>query len=178
MQTFDFQKFLVQLPNISRDEQGFFRSYSFDIGGVSATSGVTGNDSGMVRLIFDDSGEVARFNFMVPLDYDANSDALKLVVSARALTTTTNTLEIDTVLRWAPGDTSVDSITVPTGGASQVIVPDVQAKYSFDLSGMDLNPGEAITIELGCTIAGNNVKVNAAELCYRSSLVAFVEADA
>lgn len=175
MSRFDSQHLLEQLAEIN-PTPGIWRDIPTPVGSYYGAAS-TANANGMAYRVFDGSSDVLRVEFMVPLDYDQASDDIKIIVLARAVTTLTNTLEIDTVNYWRPDASAVASPTAPAGVASQIISSANLVKYTFDLSGIGLRPGDAVSAELGGTISADEVRVYAATPRYRSSIVAYNQSD-
>lgn len=137
--------------------------------------------SGVSEFTLDGSTETIAFSFLLPADYDGRrnvsgelypGDVLKVRVLAIATTTATNTLEIDDIRYWRDAGTAVVDPTLSTAqGASQTVAITAMDFYEFDLNGLSLLAGDAVTITLGCTIAGNNILVRGIEVMYRGHLI-------
>lgn len=153
-------------------------------------SGATLTDTNIqTQLLLDNSAEYFLIPWTVPLDYNAGdydsadsypSDYLAVVVTAIATTTTTNTIDIDSVYtaKLADANGTMDAVTLNTAiDADLVVSASAVARYKLELYDMGLEPGDVVNIAVGCTIAGNNILVLGAELQYRSVYRAYNEAD-
>lgn len=181
MQTFDFQKFLVQLPNISRDEQGFYREIPI-FPGMGATSAsvnvISSAGTAPGYWDFDNDADELGLNFYIPLDYDSTRDELKLhLLAERSAGSGASTFTITEVWRVRAGEAGPTQVT--TTDQTITVNSDTLAKYTIDLDGLGFQAGDVVGILLDFTrVSSSDVFVYGGAWNFRSSLVAFAEADA
>lgn len=173
----DVRDICVQLANGPEGGIGLRKSVNIPL--TAPTLGGTGpavtNSSGVQILTLGNSDNVATFAFPVPIDYDQRAynsndtwkgDRITVRIFAQATTTTTNTLEIDDVKIWSLAGTAVEDPTLPTGASAQTISASAFTFYDYDLTNLGLVPGDVVSIQIGCTIAGNNVLVRGIQVLY------------
>jgi len=157
---------------------GFIKEVPIPLSACVATGASAPALSGNVLLMsFDADDESISIPFQVPLDYDESKDELCVVITAELTTGDNSTnaiaLDLDQVERARPGESATDDMTSDTTSDSQGVAITVE-QYSFDLSGLSLQVGDVLTIEIDAQETGTAVAaVYGAAVRYRSCIVPF-----
>lgn len=165
---------------------GFIREVPIPLTACVATgASAAALSSNMLVITFDADNESISVPFTVPLDYDESQDKLAVVLTALLTTGDKSaesnivSLDLDQVFRARPGElkavTPLDMSALVTSDAQSVDDVDVE-QYVFDLSGLGMKPGDALTIEIDAQETGTAVAtVYGAAIRYRSDIVAYDE---
>ena len=164
---------------------GFLREKQVPLNGCIATGASTAAlSSNTILITLDDNDESITIPVVVPLDYDESNDALAVVLTALLTTgdasagTNIITIDLDQVKRARIGSSAVDDLTSSVTGDAQSIDDVAIADYVFDLSGLSLRGGDALSVEIDAQETGTAVAVvYAAKILYRSDIVAFDQDD-
>ena len=160
---------------------GFLREKQIPLNGCIATgASAAALSSNTILITLDDDDESITVPVVVPLDYDETNDALAVVLTALLTTgdmsaeTNTITIDLDQVKRARPGETAVDDLTTDVTSDAQSIDDDAIANYVFDLSGLSLQAGDVLSVEIDAQEGGTAIAVvYAAKILYRSDIVAY-----
>ena len=134
----------------------------------------------MAVIYLQDDNDSVTIQFQVPLDYDETLDELAVTLTALLttgdLSAATNyiTLDLDQVKYVRAGETAaVDESSNVTSDAQNV--DDVTiAQYTWDLTGLDLKPGDCLSIEIDAQETGTaEAGIYGASVRYRSDLAAY-----
>lgn len=138
-------------------------------------------NSGSLQASLANSDNTVGFSVVLPGDYDSRTydtddlypgDTLKVRVLAVSATAA-ETLEIDDIVYTREGATAATDPTLSSAqSASQTVALTTYDVYEFDLSGLGLYAGDAVSIHLGCTVAGGGtIVIRGIELVYRGHIV-------
>jgi len=172
--------FLASLGGLITGD-GFLREKQIPLTACIATgASAAALVSNMVAITFDADNESVSVPVTVPLDYDESKDALAVVLTARLTTGDDSagsniiSLDLDQVIRARPGESDVDDMSSDVTSDAQRVDDLVVANYVWDLSGLDLQVGDVLTVEIDAQETGTAVaSLYAAKILYRSDLVAF-----
>lgn len=139
---------------LEQQGQGFWDEMPRSVA-LSNITLVTSN--GVSEWTFDSSTDAAIIHTNVPLNYDEESDNLRLYVIARS-DDTGDTIDIDSVKVSSVGGTSVTTKTISVTSGTFTTASTNEA-FDFDLSGLGLTAGESLGIALGYTRAGAGTMV-------------------
>lgn len=174
------QNFLKQIQGIVTGD-GFVREVPIPLSSVIATgASATALSSNVAVIVFDADNESISVPFQVPLDYDESQDELCVVVTALLTTgdksaeTNTITLDFDQVMRARPGETATDDLSSSVTSDAQSVDDEAISQYAFDMSGLSLQVGDVLTVEIDAQEAGTaEATVYGVAVRYRSCLVAY-----
>ncbi len=160
---------------------GFLREKQIPLNGCIATgASAAALSSNTILITLDDDNESITVPVVVPLDYDESNDALAVVLTALLTTGDKSggsniiTIDFDQVKRARLGESSVDDLSSDVTSDAQSIDDEAIADYVFDLSGLSLRAGDALSVEIDAQETGTAVAVvYAAKILYRSDIVAF-----
>lgn len=169
--------FLQQLENLVTGK-GFIKEVPIPLSAVIASgASAPALSSNMVVVVLTASTHSVSIPFQVPLDYDETADELCVVVTAE-LTTGDNSshamaLDLDKVIRARPGAAAVDDMSSSVTSDSQAVVVTVE-QYTFDMSDLELQVGDVLTIEIDGTETGTaEATIYSAVVRYRSDIVPY-----
>lgn len=169
--------FLKQLEGLITGD-GFLREKQIPLTACVATgASAAALSSNVLCITFDADDESVSVPVTVPLDYDESKDALAVVITAELTTGDASSnkieLDLDQVKRARPGSAASDDLTASVTSDSQNVAVTV-ANYVFDLSGLSLQAGDVLTVEIDAQETGTAVAtIYAAKIWYRSDIVAF-----
>jgi hypothetical protein len=167
------------------NEEGFRKTVPVEMNTPNATGVAASNAAGGFEWVFDGSGDVIDFNFMVPLDYDGNNydadrsrpgDHLKLVLLA-STTDAANTLDVDNASRNRAGEAET-ALTAPSVPAfSGTAVAKIEIDFQDVVADDPWQPFDVLGVSLGTTNSSGSCTVHGAWWEYRSCLVPYLYAD-
>lgn len=152
---------------------GFIREVEVPLISVLVQSGTAVAEvSDMLALKLQDDNDSIVVPFQIPLDYSESNDELAIVVTAELTTGDNDTnaidLDLDVVMQARPGEDAPAALTVVSD--SQDVAVTVE-QYTFDLSSLDLKPGDILSIEIDSQETGTaEVCIYGVTMRYRSSL--------
>ncbi len=160
---------------------GFLREKQIPLNACIATGASTAAlSTNMIVITFDADNESISVPVTVPLDFDESKDALAVVLTARLTTgddsagSNIMSLDLDQVIRARPGESDVDDMSSDVTSDAQTVDDLVVANYVWDLSGLGLQVGDVLTVEIDAQETGTAVAtLYAAKILYRSDLAAF-----
>lgn len=164
---------------------GFLREKQIPLTACVATgASAAALSSNTIVITLDADNESITVPVTVPLDYDESKDALAVVLTALLTTgdmsaeTNTIALDLDQVIRARLGESAVDDLSSSVTSDSQSVDDEAIADYVFDLSGLSLEVGDVLSVEIDAQETGTAVAtVYAAKILYRSDLAAFNEGE-
>lgn len=135
--------------------------------------------SGLEHIELDNTNETVTASFIAPgnyddAEYDANGytggDVLELLVTAKGDVAGASTIEIDSVEVFELGETAVTSKTV--SASAQTVSGTTLTTYTFSLSGLEIDPGDAVNIQFSMgTDSTNDIEVYGVRARYRSTIL-------
>ena len=154
---------------------GFIREIPIPLSAVISTgASAPALSSNLAVVTFDADDESITIPFQVPLDYSESQDELAVVITAELTTGDNSTnaiaLDLDEVWRARPGEAAADELSDDVTSDSQGVAVTVE-QYTFDMSGLNLKPGDVLSIEIDAQETGTAVAtIYGAAIRYRSSL--------
>jgi len=160
---------------------GFLREKQIPLTACVATgASAAALSSNMIVITLDADNESITVPVTIPLDYDESKDAVAVVLTALLTTGDASAgsnimkLDLDQVIRAQLGESAVEDLSSSVTSDSQSVDDTAIAEYVFDLSGLSLQVGDVLSVEIDATETGTAVAtVYAAKILYRSDLAAF-----
>lgn len=173
------KNFLKRLDGLVTGD-GFVREAIIPLSSVIATgASAPALASNVAVVTFDANDESISIPFQVPLDFDESQDKLAVVLTAQLTTGDMSvgsniiTLDFDEVWRARPGEAAVDELSSLVTSDAQSVDDEVIAQYSFEMSGLTLQVGDVLTIEIDAQETGTaEATIYGVAVRYRSTLVA------
>ncbi len=164
---------------------GFLREKQIPLTACVATgASAAALSSNMIVVTFDADNESVTIPVTIPLDYDESNDALAVVLTALLTTgdksaeSNVISLDLDQVIRAQRGEAAVEDLSSDVTSDAQSVDDVAIADYVFDLSGLSLEVGDVLSVEIDATETGTAVAtVYAAKILYRSDLAAYNEGE-
>lgn len=177
---FDPLNFIKHLKSVVTGDEGFFRDVVMSPNSVAVTTATRATAENSVPadvIVFDANGEDAIPSFLIPRDYDEQSDELLVTLLVAYVSGTSLTIQPTAVSRGNASTAVANEadFTVPT--ATLVDSSPDMVEVEADLSDLGWEAGDMVAVNFAVAdVTGSGIAhVVGCKVSYRSTLVAYNE---
>ena len=177
------QNLLSRMANLVAGSTTLLREVPVPLSSLIASgASATALSSNVAIVTLDADNESVSFPIRVPWDYDADRDKLAVGLVCRLTTGDMSgeaeyvALDLDQVNVARMGESDVTDLSSSVTSNSQNPDDEAITEYVWDLSGLGIKPGDALTVEIDAQSTGSStpaVTVYGAFFRYASDIVAY-----